>query len=163
MLSRSVLSDFVTPWTCSLPGFSVHGILQARILEWVAMPSSRGPSPPGDRIQVSCLAGRFFTVWATREALLDGGVWEKYFIVWGNFSFALPWTNFLSRLFFICFCWGHQQLIRASFLPSPFPPAWQPCWYLLTGYWVSGTVLNAFCSYIFVTCINLATSTTKWW
>ena len=44
------------------------GILQARILEWVAFPFSRGPSQPRDRTQVSCIAGRFFTSWATREA-----------------------------------------------------------------------------------------------
>ena len=56
------------PRECSLPGSSVHGILQARILEWVAMPFSRGPSWPRDRTQVSCIAGRFFTIWATREA-----------------------------------------------------------------------------------------------
>ena len=43
-------------------------ILQARILEWVAMPSSRGSSQPRDWTQVSCIAGGFFTVWATREA-----------------------------------------------------------------------------------------------
>ena len=41
------------PMDCSPPSSSVHGILQARILEWVAMPSSRGPSQPGDRTQVS--------------------------------------------------------------------------------------------------------------
>ena len=52
----------------SLPGSSVHEILQARILEWVAMPSSRGSSQPRDQTQVSCIAGRFFTIWATREA-----------------------------------------------------------------------------------------------
>ena len=46
----------------SLPGSSVHGILQARILEWVAMPSSRGSSQPRDRIWVSSIAGRFFTI-----------------------------------------------------------------------------------------------------
>ena len=48
----------------SPPGFSVHGILQARILEWVAMPSSRGSSPPRNQTQVSCgfcIASRFFT------------------------------------------------------------------------------------------------------
>ena len=45
----------------------VHGILQARILEWVAFPFSRGSSPPRDRTQVSCIAGGFFTCWATRE------------------------------------------------------------------------------------------------
>ena len=51
-------------------GFSVHGILWARILEWVAILFSRGSSPPGDWTQVSCTAGRFFTVWVTREALV---------------------------------------------------------------------------------------------
>ena len=49
------------------PGFSVHGILQARILEWVAIPFSRGSSQPGDQGWVSHIAGRFFTIWATRE------------------------------------------------------------------------------------------------
>ena len=49
-------------------GSSVHGILQARILEWVAMPSSKGSSQPKDWTQVSHIAGGFFTVWAIREA-----------------------------------------------------------------------------------------------
>ena len=53
---------------CSLAGSSVHGILQARILEWVAMPSSRGSSWPRGWTRVSCIAGGFFTSWATREA-----------------------------------------------------------------------------------------------
>ena len=50
---------------CSPPGSSVHGILQARILEWVAIPFSRGSSRPRDQTQVSCTAGGLFTVWAT--------------------------------------------------------------------------------------------------
>ena len=49
------------------PGSSVHGILQARILERVAIPFSRGSSQPRDQTQISHIAGRFFTVWATRE------------------------------------------------------------------------------------------------
>ena len=53
---------------CSLPGSSVHGIPQARKLEWVAIRFSRGLSQTTDRTQVSSTAGRFFTVWATREA-----------------------------------------------------------------------------------------------
>ena len=53
---------------CSLPGSSDHGISQARILEWVAIPFSRGSSRPRDWCRVSCIAGGFFTVWATREA-----------------------------------------------------------------------------------------------
>ena len=52
----------------SLPGSSVHGILQARILEWVAIPFSRGSSQARDQTQDSWVAGRFFTIWATREA-----------------------------------------------------------------------------------------------
>ena len=50
------------PMDCSPPGSSVHGILQAEILEWVGMPSSRGSSPPTDRTQVSCTAGGSFTI-----------------------------------------------------------------------------------------------------
>ena len=50
-----------------LPGSSIHRILQARILEWVAIPFSRKSSWPRDWIQVSCIAGRLFTIWATRE------------------------------------------------------------------------------------------------
>ena len=46
----------------------VHGILQARILQWIAIPFSRGSSRPRDQTQVFHTAGRFFTIWATREA-----------------------------------------------------------------------------------------------
>ena len=53
------------PLDCSPLGYSVHGILQARILEWVAIPFSRGSSWPSDWTQVSCIVGRFLTVWAT--------------------------------------------------------------------------------------------------
>ena len=56
------------PRDCSPPGSSVHGILQTRILEWVAMPSSRGSSQPRNLTRVSCIAGGFFTRSATREA-----------------------------------------------------------------------------------------------
>ena len=49
------------PMDCSSPGSSVHGILQARILGWITMPSSRGSSWPRYWTQVSCIAGRFFT------------------------------------------------------------------------------------------------------
>ena len=66
-LVASVMSDSLQPLDCGPPGSSVHGILQARILEWVAMPSSRGSSQPRNWTQVSCLADSF-TIWATREA-----------------------------------------------------------------------------------------------
>ena len=56
------------PMDCSLPGSSIYGILQAKILEQVAMPSSRGSSQLRDQTQVSHIAGGFFTVCAIREA-----------------------------------------------------------------------------------------------
>ena len=62
--SLQLCPTLCNPMDCSPPGSSVHGILQARILEWVAMPSSRGSSQPRDWIHVSygpCIAGGFFT------------------------------------------------------------------------------------------------------
>ena len=56
------------PTLCHPMDYTVHEILQARILEWVAVPFSRGSSQPRDWTQVSCIAGRFFTSWVTREA-----------------------------------------------------------------------------------------------
>ena len=56
---------------CSLPGSSVHGIFQVRILEWVAIPFSRWSSQWKDQTRVSLIVGRFFTVWATRELMLS--------------------------------------------------------------------------------------------
>ena len=56
------------PMDCSRPGSSIHGILQARTLDWVAVPFSRGFSQPRNRTQVSFVAVRFFTISATREA-----------------------------------------------------------------------------------------------
>ena len=58
------------PVDCSPSGSSVHGILQAVILEWIAIPFSRGSSQPRDRTPVSYITGRFFIIWATREAHL---------------------------------------------------------------------------------------------
>ena len=54
------------PKDCSLPRSSVHGIFQARVLEWVAISFSRGSSQPRDQTWVSCTVGRFFTIWATK-------------------------------------------------------------------------------------------------
>ena len=57
------------PTLCHPTDYTVHGLLQARILEWVAFPFSRGSSQPRDRAQVSRIAGGFCTSWVTREAL----------------------------------------------------------------------------------------------
>ena len=53
---------------CNPMDYTVHGILLARILEWVAIPFSRGSSQPRDQTQVSCITGGFFTSWAIRKS-----------------------------------------------------------------------------------------------
>ena len=67
LLAQSCLT-FCNPMQCSSPGSSVHGTSRARILKWVTIPFSRGSSQPRDQTQVSHIAGRFSTIWATREA-----------------------------------------------------------------------------------------------
>ena len=85
--SCPTLSD---PMDCSLPGFSVHGIFQARVLEWVAFSFSRGSSRPRDRTQVSLIAGRRFTLWATRSSrsiikyILDKSKTDFWFLLSSN-------------------------------------------------------------------------------
>ena len=61
-ISCSVLLTLCDPMDSSPPGPSVQGILQARILEWVAIPDSRGSSQPRDQTQVSRVVDRFFTI-----------------------------------------------------------------------------------------------------
>ena len=85
------------PRDCSPPGSSVHGILQARILEWVAISSSRGSSPLRNRTCISCTAGQFFTVWPIREA--EGpytSALKYYFLV--RFPTYNPWNKTESLL-----------------------------------------------------------------
>ena len=70
------------PVDYSLPCSSVLGILQAGILEWVALSFSRGPSQPRDRTGVSCIPGRFSTNWATREE--NQSITAKFFFLITN-------------------------------------------------------------------------------
>ena len=72
--SLSCVHLFAIPMDCSLPGFSVHGNFQAKILEWVAISFSKGSSRHRGRTWVSCITGGRFTLWATREAQYE--VWE---------------------------------------------------------------------------------------
>ena len=77
VLSHVRLCD---PVDCSPPGSSVHGILQARILEWIAISFSRASSQPRNWTWVSCIAGRRFILWATREA--RNPVWLYLNLMW---------------------------------------------------------------------------------
>ena len=68
LVTQSCLT-LCNPMNWSLPGSFVHGIPQARILEWVAVPFSRGSSWLGEWIQVSCIEDKLFTIWATKECV----------------------------------------------------------------------------------------------
>ena len=122
---------FCNPMDCSPPGFSVHGISQARILEWVVMPSSRGSSWTWDRTRVSCISytvDRFFTT-ATAAAKslqscptlcdpIDGsppgspvpGIVQARILDWVAISFSNAWkwkvkVKFLSRVWLSATQW----------------------------------------------------------
>ena len=84
------------PVDCSPPSSSVHGILQARVLEWVAISFSRGSSRPRDRTQVSRIAGRCFNLWATREGCLIP-VHAKT----GNARFIHTFNKYPMRTYFV--------------------------------------------------------------
>ena len=102
------------PTLCDPMDYTVHGILQARILEWVAFPFSRGSSQPRDQTQVSHSAGRFFTSWATRE-------WAVIYLERkGNDSvqslshvwlFATPWTAACQAFLSITGSWSLLKLV----------------------------------------------------
>ena len=90
MLVTQSYPTLCDPMDCSPPGSSVHGILQARILEWVAISFSRGSSQPRDRTQVSHIAGRCFNLWATRKDLALHLYLYLYISYW-FYVFGEPW------------------------------------------------------------------------
>ena len=94
--------DSCDPTEHSLPGSSVCGILQARILGWVAISFSRGSSQPRDRTLVSCIAGRLFTEWATRK---DKALGDNYFLSEGYFL-ECKWL--FAMTFLSSFCHGFK-------------------------------------------------------
>ena len=101
------------PTGCSLPGSSVYGILQARILAWIVIPFSRGSFQSRNRAQVSCVAGRFFTVWATGKIRKTIDL-----TIWTSVSKAISLLfNMLSR-FIIAFLPKNKHLL-ISWLHSP--------------------------------------------
>ena len=97
-LPTCVLSHLSCVWLCdpmdhSLQGSSVHGILPIRILEWVTMPSSKGSSWPRDHIQVYCIAGRFFTIQAIKEAHLPTNISLYLLFIYLQLGIAFKWKS----------------------------------------------------------------------
>ena len=102
------------PVDCNLLGFCVHGILQARILEWIATSFSRGSSRPRDRTRVSRVGGRRFNLWAIREAL---GTWTDsfFFWTWEKWSRKI-WISHVSFLIFFLSVLPYLQPISTSIM-----------------------------------------------
>ena len=148
------MSDSCDPMDCSPPGSSVHGILQARILEWVAISFSRWSSWPRDWTQVSCIAGRFFTVWAMRRENARGQKHGKDSLLFpepmrhnsvtGHFSIwpgrilkspSTPWSSISCRWIKISSLCKDQETMEDSDFscfsknPAPSPvPRTGGCW-----------------------------------
>ena len=103
LVTQSCLT-FCDPMDCSPPGSSVHGILQARILEWVSVHFSRGSSWTRDRTRVSCVAGRFFTVWATRKTWCTNICTYLVHVYIYNISQNSPFLTNLGMRCWSCIC-----------------------------------------------------------
>ena len=105
VLDTQLCLTLCDPMDGSLPSSSVHGIFQARILEWFSISFSRGSSWPRDWTQVSCIAGKFLIDWATRVALT---------------LYTIPANGFLGYLlgggmsFSFCFCMSAIKLVISS-------------------------------------------------
>ena len=134
------------PRDCSPPGSSVHEILQARILEWVAIPFSRGSSWPRDWTLISCITGRFFTIWATRETKNLPAMWETWFNLWvekGSIPVFLPGEFHGQRSLAGYSPWGHKELYTTEWLTlstsnSGIKQAWRH--YSKISWWKNCTV-----------------------
>ena len=144
-----MLSHFSHIWLFATPGSSVHGIYQARILEWVTMPSSRGSPPSRDRTHISwfcALAGGFFTTSAT---------WEAYiYISWNSVMFKFVDLKHKT----VWFSRRNVRVVKVLYLlqmpcNTPWPPPWDAslspsrCYFLTFCYlkdWIKhlGTVFS---------------------
>ena len=121
VLSAQLCLIICNPTDWRPPGSSVHGIFQARIVEWVAIPSSRGSSWPRDRTWAFCIAGWFFTVCFARQSLFCGGcAWPLFLTAQALYeSFEQQWSD-----------WGRELLDQVIF----------PIWITKSGFGGGGGV-----------------------
>ena len=109
--SCPTLCDTMDCMHYSLPGFSVHGILQARILEWVAISFSRGPSRPRDWSWVPCITDRYFTVWALKSYSIPGALLSTLI-----FLLLIRTTLLMVLVVLIIYSWENQHREMSSFV-----------------------------------------------
>ena len=107
------------PMDCSPQSSSVHGILQARVLEWVAISFSRGSSRPRDWTQVSCIAGRRFNLWATRKVL--------YTIHFHTHKKITCFINTVLQIFSLVSKKPLKLSLKVSFCKVSWCFLWLPC------------------------------------
>ena len=133
------------PMDCSLPGSSVHGVLQARVLEWVAISFSRGSFQPRDQTRISCIAGRCFTLWTTREDLSSvqfSSVTQSCPTLWDPINRSTPGLPVHHQLLEFTQTHTHQvsDAIQPSHpLSSPSPPAPNPSQHQGLFQWVNSS------------------------
>ena len=146
VLVTQLCPTLCNPIDWSPPGFSVRGIPQARILEWAAIPSFRGSSGRRDQTwvwKISCIAGRFFTVWATRE-VYDIREGKKSFSLYSlrfsaphssTLAWKVPWMGEPGRLQSMgSLRVGHDWATSLSlFTFMPWRRKWQPTPVFLPG------------------------------
>ena len=132
VLSCPVMSNSVTPWTAAYQAPLPMGILQARILKWVAMPSSRGSSQPRNQTQVSHIAGGLFTVWATGKPT-PADLFDIKCLL-----FSRPW--FSKRLH----CYGGS----VGICPPHLETSPGVCHWLPIGVWIRGWYNQGILMYI---------------
>ena len=107
------------PSLCDPMDYTIGGILQARILEWVAFPFSRGSSWPRNRTGVSCIAGRFFANWAIREAPIHFTEHQKRKFLW--ILFMNNCSCWLGHSLFTVKTWFNVHPIISKYLLALFP------------------------------------------
>ena len=135
---------------CSPPGSSAHGIFQAKILEWGAIPSSRGPSQPRDRTRIFCTGRQILYHWVIREAALGAGISKSPLGGWCHVveshctqSYHLNGTWYYLKWWQLLICWCVCCLIsspRHKFIEGGkfidliqycLPHTWNSAWYLV--------------------------------
>ena len=126
------------PMDCSLPGSSIHGIFQARVLEWIAISFSRRSSRSRDWTWVSRIVGRCFTDWATREV---HNIWEEYIIL----NAILYKVLSLGIFWIICeggtMCWENSVLYY-QYVPLNYMHVW--IFYWSSSIWMSSIDIAEF-------------------
>ena len=121
-----LVTKLCDPMDCRLPGFSIHGILQARILEWAAISFSWESSQPRNQTQVSCIAGRFFTNWVIREAPPPAS-WVNYKTIPSEFLLYSFGTSGILLKDSTDTSLSPTAWVNVPFIwENPLPKAWTP-------------------------------------